>query len=433
VQASHYVKKGAIIGAFATGIHLDPSGTRLFVPVRGNASLTWADVQPDDPAQTPLIENGNFDFDCGQKSDQRCNVLHAAGNNPPLEPNNTRQVTMPGEPFGLAFSEDGTAAVVTHQTDTKVSLFDTGLGAIHQNPSLQFVLEGVPPGGIGVAAVPHPQCPPGNTVPDCPPGVRPSFLTTSRAVAQVGLLRYYADVGMAPSSLLRPFLLEEQIIGLNAAAGGTDSRGIVIDPTPRLKCAANVPPKGGTRTQADVDEDNATCQRLPARLFIASRTPPSLVVGEIGNVRSDGSYDPDFITLFGNIPLVTGPSNIYLAPIVDRDGHFVPRLFVVCYDAQAVLVIDPDTRTLESVIRTGPGPFAMAFDPFDKLAMARGDSVPQDPRWPGVNLKKYRFAYIASFLQSYIQVVDLDGSLADKSTFETIVYNLGAPTVPKGS
>lgn len=430
VQASHYVKKGAIIGAFATGIYLEPGGTRLFVPVRGNASLTWADVTPDDPAKDPT----DFDFDCGQRDDRRCNALHAAGNNPPLEPNNTRQVTMPGEPFGLAFTDDATAAVVTHQTDTKASLFATGLGAVRESPSLQFVLEGLPVGGIGVTSVPHAACPPGNTVPDCPPGVRPSFVVTSRAVAQVSLLRYYDDVGNGgPSSQLRPFLLQEQIVPLTAAAGGTESRGVVIDPTPRIRCVANVPPKGGTRTQADVDEDTATCQRLPARIFIANRTPPSLVVGEVGNVRTDGTYDPDFIQLFGNIPLVTGPSNVYLAPIIDRDGHYAPRLFVVCYDAQVVMVIDPETRALENVIRTGPGPFAMAFDPFDVQAMARGDTVPQDPRWPGVNLKKYRFAYIASFLQSYIQVVDLDGSLASKATFETIVYNLGAPTIPKGS
>lgn len=430
VQASHYVKKGAIIGAFATGVHLAPDGTRIFIPVRGNASLTWADVTADVPDQAP--GDANFAIDCGQRPDMHCDPYHAAGNNPPAEPNNTRQVTMPGEPFGLAFNEDGTAAVVTHQTDTKVSLFDTGLGMIRQKPSLQFVLDGVPAGGIGVAPVPHrsSDC----TAADCPPSVRPSFLLTSRQVAQVALLRYYDDTGADAkgSSLLRPFLVEENVFGLNAAAGGTDSRGVVIDPTPRLKCLANVD-RSSTRPKPDIDADIATCNRLPARVFIANRTPASLVVGEIGNVRTDGTYDPDFLTLFANVPLVAGPSNIYLAPIVDRNGNYAVRLFAVCYDAQAVLVIDPETRTLENVIRTGPGPFAMAFDPFDLNDIAIGKPVEQDKRWPDVNLRKYRFAYIASFLQSYIQVVDLDGSRADKSTFETIVYNLGAPTIPKGS
>lgn len=429
VAASQYQRQSAIIGAFATGAHLAPDGTRLFVPVRGNASLTWADVVPDDPALGPT--DASFALACGQDGSQRCDALHAAGNDPPLEPNNTRQVTMPGEPFAFAFSPDGTAAVVTHQTDTRVSLFATGLDAARDRPSLQFVLDGVPTGGAGVAAVPHATC----AAPGCPPSVRPSFLMTSRAVAQVSLLRYYSDVGAGatPSSQLRPFLLQEQLFPLTAASGGTDSRGVVIDPSPRVRCVAAVPPAGPTRPQSQVDADVAKCQRLPARVFIANRTPPSLVVGEVGGVRTDGTYDPDFLTLFGNVPLSAGPSNVYLAPVVDRDGRYALRVFIVCYDAQAVLVLDPDTRALENVIRTGPGPFAMAFDPFELDAAARGDAVPQDPRWPGQPLKKYRFGYVASFLQSYVELVDLDGSLADKSTFETVVFNLGAPTLPKGS
>ena len=56
-------------------------------------------------------------------------------------------------------------------------------------------------------------------------------------------------------------------------------------------------------TQDDVDADIATCQRLPARVFIANRTPASIIVGEIGGVRPDGSYDPDRLPR----PRVTAP------------------------------------------------------------------------------------------------------------------------------
>jgi hypothetical protein len=440
VLASEYVKRAVVIGAFATTAKLTPDQTRLFVPVRGTSSLAWADVVPDDPEKAPgAVSIGGatpFDIDCGQKKDgvnlPTCNLKHTAGVSPSMEQGNTRYVTMPGEPFGLDFTPDGSALVLTHQSDTKASLFTTGLGGgAKADPALQYVLDGVPTGGIGVVSVPHATCP----ASDCPPEVRPSFLLTSRSVAQVSLLRYYSDVGTSgvASSLLRPFLLQEQTIAITAATSGTDSRGAVIDPTPRLRCVAEVPPAGGARTQADVDRDIAACQRLPARVFIANRTPASLVMGEIGGVRTDGAYDPDRLVLFGNMPLPGGPSNVYLAPIVDRDGRYALRVFVVCYDAQMVLVIDPDTRSLESLIVAAPGPFAMAFDPFDLGAVARRERVPQDSRWPNRNLKRYRFAYIASFLQSYIQVLDLDGSLADKSTFESIVFNLGAPTTPKGS
>ena len=45
---------------------------------------------------------------------------------------------------------------------------------------------------------------------------------------------------------------------------------------------------------------------------------------------------------------------------------------------------------------------------------------------------RFRFAYLASFLRSYVQVLDLDATAAGGS-FETVVFSLGEPTAPKGS
>ncbi|MGH7280698.1 MAG: hypothetical protein ACRELY_04180, partial [Polyangiaceae bacterium] len=99
--------------------------------------------------------------------------------------------------------------------------------------------------------------------------------------------------------------------------------------------------------------------------------------------------------------------------------------------------LDPDTMQMENVIRVGDvggvGPFALAFDPFTLEDVARRLPVEQDPRDPDLDLKRYRFAYLASFTQSFVQVIDLDGSRTDKSTFEQVVFNLGVPTPPKGS
>ena len=60
--------------------------------------------------------------------------------------------------------------------------------------------------------------------------------------------------------------------------------------------------------------------------------------------------------------------------------------------------------------------------------------VPVDPRAPpGLALKRYRFAYVASFTQSYLQVIDLDDSTAyPGQTWEHVVFTLGKPTPPKG-
>jgi hypothetical protein len=98
-----------------------------------------------------------------------------------------------------------------------------------------------------------------------------------------------------------------------------------------------------------------------------------------------------------------------------------------------VFVIDPESATLENVIRVAPGPFAMAFDPFTPEEVALRAQVPMDARDGSLGLRRYRFAYLASFTQSFVQVLDLDDARPNPATFERIVFTLGLPTNPKGS
>jgi DNA-binding beta-propeller fold protein YncE len=284
------------------------------------------------------------------------------------------------------------------------------------------------------------------------------------------LLRYFTDEGYqglfdgggvvdagaavsVGSSNFRPFLINEQTFPVTVNTSGTDSRGIAIDPTQRRACELALP--AGTPT---TDPRYIECAQLPARVFIANRAPASLIYGQIGALNSDGVYDPDALSLSGSIPLTTGPSNVYLAPIVDTNGHYALQVFVVCFDSQLIYVIDPEqlsagSNAVVAQIRTGPGPYAMAFDPFDLDAVATNAAVPFDSRSQTTiqataqandplngkpALRTFRFAYVASFTDSFVQVLDLDQSfhddrLGDQSTFETIVYTLGVPTQPVGS
>jgi hypothetical protein len=467
--ASFYVRDTVVIGAFATDLQRSrkpselipqiPRTTgeslkvgnrrfdRLFMPVRGNATLTWISIERDDPNAVPpedrSIGYGPFRLDCGRDSSNRCDLAHQAGEDP-FEAGNTRNITMPGEPFGMAMSEDGEAIVITHQNETKTSLFSTGLtrsqddpagatGDAHPVPALQFVLEGMPFGGVGVQPVPHDR----DAFFGAPALPRPAFFQTSRAIPEVSLIRQYPDeFGGTASSLRRPFLNLETAFPITATAGGTDSRGLAIDPTPRLACKAKVAPADPTkaRTQGDVDLDLQRCGRLPARAFIANRSPASLLVGEIGIAEGrDGAYDADRLVIHSSIPLSAGPSKVYLAPIVDRDGAYALRVFAVCFDSATIFVIDPDTGLLENVIRTGIGPFAMAFDPFSFEDVAKHVQVPFDAREPGRGLRRYRFAYVASFTNSFVQLIDLDDAQPNRATFERIVFTLGEPTPPKGT
>jgi hypothetical protein len=467
VDSRAYFRDSAVIGAFATELLLSPPpdrlvpqspkataseplvpagarGTdRLFMPVRGNATLTWITVVRDTPDAVPPNDTTAVEayapwrLSCGQDGDRRCDAAHQVGEDP-NEVDNTSGITMPGEPFGMAMSEDGRAIVITHQNQTQTSLYSTGLAredndGQERNPSIQFVLEEVPFGGVGITPIPHDR----DAFVGAPELPRAAFLESSRVVPELSLIRQYPDeFGGLGSARKRPFLDLERSFPVIAAAGGNDSRGVVIDPTPRLACKAKVKPVDGTRSQADVDRDIVACARKPARAFIANRSPAALLVGDIGVTEgTDGAYDPDKLLIHTSIPLAAGPSKVYLAPIVDKDGRFALRAFVVCFDAAMLFVIDPDTGVLENVIRTAPGPFALAFDPFTLEGVARNDEVPieklREPEARG--LRKYRFAYLASFTQSFVQIIDLDDAQPNRATFEKIVFTLGNPTNPKGS
>jgi hypothetical protein len=459
-----YWKDSVIIGALATTIELSTSGGRLFVPVRGDATLTWMDVASDDapaysggaPANATAATYAPFFLGCNRDSTDRCDSLHHAGQL--TDPGNTRQLTMPGDPFAMAFSDDGTAIAVTHQSQTQSSLFLSGSAAGQSSfaASIQFIVDDMPKGGDGIVAVPHDLA--AITNPDPANPLRPAFLQTSNQVAELDLLRYYSDQGVSGetdggeagvagqvgSSNLRPFLTKERAYSVSAGSSATSARGIAIDPTPRIACETNVTSRGLATTSSQY----VACAQTPARVFIASNSPPSLVLGQIGGMSGNGTtYDPDQLTIFGEVPLSTGPSNVYVAPIVDANGLYSVRVFIVCFDTQTIAIYDPDTGRIENIVATGPGPFAMAFDPFDLDAVATHASVPYDPRSKYVSisggkvtgpaLRSYRFAYIASYTDSFVQVMDLDQSFQDDRlgsgrTFETIVYSLGVPTQPVG-
>ena len=145
---------------------------RLYAPVRGNATLTWASVVRDDfNDRTPRTTIGGPEATtyapfphrrAGKDSSVRCDDAHHRRRQDVLEPGNTRHILLPGEPFGVAMSPDGTSLVMTHQSDTEDdALSRRGWAATirptrqRRPPSLQFYVDNAPIGGVGVTAVPH--------------------------------------------------------------------------------------------------------------------------------------------------------------------------------------------------------------------------------------------------------------------------------------
>jgi len=474
INSAVYERDSVTIGAFATDLQLSPWGNRLYSPVRGDASLTWLTIVPDvdgppTASQRACDADGGtsgcyapFTLQCGQAANGgRCDATHHAGVNP-NEPGNTRNLTMPGEPFAMAQTSDGTAIILTHQTEGDTSLFLTGLtsdggGASPSTPSMQFIVDaGLPMGGDGIADIPHdPAAYDCQVSTGCQGFPRPSFWETNNTTAELSLIRYYADDGTTvfpdaavpdanvflTTTLQRPFIEVEPGYMLEALSLGTDSRGIVFDNSPRLLCEHNYQP---------TDPLYSECARNnPARMFFANRTPDTLVIGTVGgwSGTDNASYNADQIHI-GPQPQTTdpGPSRVYLAPIIDANGDYALRVFVVCFDGNAIDVFDPSTGQQEASISVGAGPFTMAFDPYSPLDVALNAHVqpmgapitesftPVDGgKSIDIPLPKYRFAYVASFTNSYVQIIDLDNSEASKATFETVVYTLGTPSVPKGN
>ncbi len=368
------------IGAFATDLiavkRPDAPGTRLFLPVRGDPSITWIDVEDDTEIEPPFAR-GLF---CGG---DRCDQQHRAGENPDT---NQRKVVLPPEPYGIAASESGDAIVVTHQTTGSISLVTNPWDGV---PAMQFFSSGFPSGGVGVAALPVPRY-----VSASGSDYQPGFLATFRASPEVDLIRYYDDAAAAPA---RPFLVRAGVAAIRVNASGYDSRGIAIDGSARRAC------------EDECRDDLAclqTCASVPANVYVANRAPPSLLIGETrANVSPTGS--DDLVTIYDTIPLTYGASRVLFGSIVNAEGKREPRVFVSCFDARYIFIYDPKGRRIDGQIRTGRGPHAMVLDP-------------EEP-----------YLYVAHFTDSYIGVVDLDQR--HTLTYPSIIATLGMPLPPRES
>ncbi|MFZ5894264.1 MAG: YncE family protein [Myxococcota bacterium] len=390
------------IGAFATDVVFrerpaalpaeDASGRpisgRAFIPVRGDATLHWADVSVDGR------------LECGQLNGGSCDDLHRAGNHPE---ENTRDLRMASEPFAVAASPGGEALMVTNQTSGTVSLFvnnwDPQVG-----PALEFAVTGLPARPVGIAALPTPGyvAVRGDYYP-------PGFLVTFRNAPEIDLLRYYDDSNRSPGAgdpVVRPYAARTGVSTINVNSVGSDSRGIAIDSSARRRaeqaCSAN----------GDASLDcllNAST--TPLDVFVANRSPATLLLGRTAPARNalENTEAPNF---YDSLPLTLGPSRVVVGNVVvgvDDSGASIleRRVFVVCFDSRRIFVYDPDRRRLDAEISTGRGPHALAVD------------------------EKRGWLFVGHFTDSFISVVSLNRRFP--KTYGTTLAIIGKPTPPRAS
>lgn len=385
------------IGAFATDLIVRKPGdrARLFLPVRGDASLHWIDV-----------EDGLFE--CGQddNSDHACNGAHRSGDRSDGADNDNR-LRQPSEPFAIAAQDDPEFIAVTHQTTGSVSLFHGGMD--DAGPTLEGILTGLPTAPVAIAAVPRPSP---LLVPD--ELYRPAFLVGYRNAAQLDLLRVRIDpvvsqdVSGVSTSYTRYGLNDVGTVGITANAAGFDTRSIAIDASQR-------------------DADYAACSGAPdepgclkaatqPKVYLSNRAPPSLLIGSLMVDGGSASGSNDLPAIVDTASLTAGASRIVLGRVkvpgstfTDEAGgyDFEQRVFIVCFDSRRVFVFDPKRRVIEAIIGTGRGPYALVIDEMRALG------------------------YVAFFTDSYLGVVSLDQRFPPN--YATLVASIGTPSPPRSS
>jgi hypothetical protein len=382
-------KAGTVkIGAFATDAMIragedvgdgEEPRPRLFVPVRGDSTLHYLDLEKDGS------------FSCGQQNnDGACDDAHRAGDN---KSENSRQLTLGPEPFAIAADPKGETVVVTNQTTGTASLFVTDPAKWDVGPQLKFALasDRIPQRPVGVAYAPRLADyvrPPAEQSTDRSNGA--AFLLAFRDSAQVRLVRYADDGESAPD---RPYLVDGGGVGIDANSVGSDSRGIAVDDSARRKAVVRC------------GEDDAACldraALVPLDVYVANRAPASLL---IGRTQPPQEY-PYF---YDTLPLTTGPSRVVVGQVhAALTGELETRVFIVCFDSRRIFVYDPKRSRIETEIFTARGPHAVVVDQERKLL------------------------YVSHFTDSYIGVYSLD--LGQPETYGTLVASLGAPKAPRSS
>ncbi|HTV19889.1 MAG TPA: hypothetical protein VMG12_14490 [Polyangiaceae bacterium] len=374
------------VGAFATDLlyRTNPAGGgRLFVPVRSDATLHWMDVAGDAPGSGPELE-------CGQGSSNECDGQHRRGDsNDERTPDGDE---LPIEPFGVDASQDGTAIVVTHQTEGRVSLFVNDWESAADGPRLSYILDGLPSRPVLVSAIPVPEVAKRDRDSGTRAlGYRPGFWLGFRGTPFIQLLRYF-DAVDAPYGL--PFLQTAFADRLNTTAV-SDIRGLAIDASARTACEA------GCGDDLSCLEQ---CSGISLDVFLSNTIPASLLIGHSTSIRR-ASVPNDRLEVSDAVAVDPGPSRTVVGQIIDERGQPQRRVFVTSFDARSVTIYDPAAGAIEARVLTGRGPTAIAIDPVNAIA------------------------YVAHFTDSYVGIIDLDRRHA---TYGTIVRALGRPTPPRG-
>jgi hypothetical protein len=375
----------------------DPSqGFRLLIPVRGDPSLTWINVAPDG---TP---------DCEQSPGLvgQCAVSHRVTQ---LTTNLNQTVVYAPEPFGVAVSNEMGLAMTSHLAAATVSLFDLG-DHPEMHPQFVDVLNAVfdpnaqgAQAAYGVALRPlDPTLIPTTCagLPGCTMGDYELFFATSRVSARL------AQLVARGGDLCRPEL----------CACGADKPGTHCGPHGEpCKCGDGGEPcsqcnpgyRGlalveSTQVRLDVyladgsDVRDIKFTKDGSRAYVVDRAPPSVI--EIDTTSTPPpAGDPRDVILHA-VEVCPQPSLLAL-----REDPGPLRVYVTCFAAGQIFVVDPLAVEVVDVINVGRGPNAVT--PFQDATLGT-------------------LGIVANFADNDLSVVDL---APGSPTENTVLFKIGMP------
>ena len=406
-----------------------------------------------------------FQLDCGATGSLlRCDDNHRVGVDPF---DNFRDLTLPVEPIGLDVSSDGKYIVSAHQIANGpaigLTINDWTSG---QRPAFAFYLTGVPAGPTEVASIPPAKIISDSQGSSSEIAYQPGFLVSYNLTPEIDVIRVNDD---RESSPMRPFLTQAQQTPVSVNGNGNDSRGIAIDASERQACEAACAktldpascsqdsdcPSGGScvagtcacttllpgftsccPNQPDPRSCLQCCVDTPLRVFVANRAPPTLLIGqlattlvksEVDQVSVTGAFDT--LTIMDTASLSVGASKVALGKVIAPDGSLRNRVFAVTFDTRFIYVFDPlaPNELPAQPIRTGRGPYAIAFDACCDGSVST--CLKADACLPGE--APHAYLYVGHFTDSYLGVVDLD--MRSPATFGTMFASIGVPLPPRES
>jgi DNA-binding beta-propeller fold protein YncE len=367
------------------GYQPDPSqGYRLLLPVRGDPSLTWINVDP------------NGTLDCGQSAGPvgQCDGAHRI-----TQLLIDSSIVFAPEPFGVSVSNEMGVALTSHLASATVSLFDIGdrsttpphfvdviNGVFDVNQNGSQAAYGVALRPLDPALVPA-TCP---GLPNCTLGDYEIFFATSRVSPRL------AQLVARGADLCRPEL---------------PGCGTCTNPDPSMCPPCDV--CNGQREMAVVESTQVRLDLYLSdgsdvrdvkftkdgnRAYVVDRSPPTVVEIDTTSVPPPAG-DPRDVILRA-IEVCPQPSLLAV-----REDPPPLRVYVTCFAAGQIFVIDPPRGEVIDVINVGRGPNAVELLPTHDGPLGQ-------------------IAVVANFADNDLAVVDMNPGSA---TENTVLFKIGMP------